>query len=125
MKLFSALASDDPGGTSHVMDSAMFRGGGRPKWRVLGRPPAKILKERKDVDVARAFGKKDKPRRKTNLGSGLTYDEAKDYWLGWAHRSSRICSFFFLLPLPEVNLKGSRRPPDYSSNLCPSKTFAI
>lgn len=71
------------------------RDGGKPipkgvgKWRVLGRPPAKILKRLRTTDVARIFGKKDRVRRKRNFGSGLEWHEAKDHWLKWYRRNRK------------------------------------
>eukprot|EP00971_Amphidinium_carterae_P176087 3490477-Amphidinium_carterae.1 len=59
------------------------------KYRVVGRPPARILKRKKDPDVAEEFSLKDKKNRKANLGSGLTYQEARDHWIKWAYKNRK------------------------------------
>eukprot|EP00403_Amphidinium_massartii_P014641 CAMPEP_0178411590 /NCGR_PEP_ID=MMETSP0689_2-20121128/21570_1 /TAXON_ID=160604 /ORGANISM="Amphidinium massartii, Strain CS-259" /LENGTH=342 /DNA_ID=CAMNT_0020032795 /DNA_START=1 /DNA_END=1029 /DNA_ORIENTATION=+ len=59
------------------------------QYKLLGRPPARILKKKKEVDIAKAFGKRDVKGRKANLGSGLTYQEAKEHWIAWAQRNKQ------------------------------------
>mmetsp|Transcript_43357 Transcript_43357/g.137905 ORF Transcript_43357/g.137905 Transcript_43357/m.137905 type:complete len:829 (-) Transcript_43357:149-2635(-) len=57
------------------------------KWRILGRPPAKILKKQQAVDVGKVFNLSNRKGRRRNLGSGLSWEEAKDQWMGWYHRN--------------------------------------
>eukprot|EP00929_Paragymnodinium_shiwhaense_P067396 TRINITY_DN33931_c0_g3_i1.p1 TRINITY_DN33931_c0_g3~~TRINITY_DN33931_c0_g3_i1.p1 ORF type:complete len:848 (+),score=226.49 TRINITY_DN33931_c0_g3_i1:111-2654(+) len=55
--------------------------------KTIGRAPAKVLKEVRTIDAAKAFGFRNKPpSRKRNLGDGLTYEEARDKWMNWQDR---------------------------------------
>jgi len=59
-------------------------------WRLLGRPPAKILKKQKAPDVAKVFGvSRQMKRRRRNTGSGLDFDEASDKWMNWYNKNKR------------------------------------
>eukprot|EP00933_Yihiella_yeosuensis_P084465 TRINITY_DN9898_c0_g1_i2.p1 TRINITY_DN9898_c0_g1~~TRINITY_DN9898_c0_g1_i2.p1 ORF type:complete len:412 (+),score=114.33 TRINITY_DN9898_c0_g1_i2:327-1562(+) len=62
---------------------------GHGKWKFLGRPPAKILKMKKPPDPAKVFNQKRKERRKTNLGSGLDWEEAKEKWQSWYKKNKK------------------------------------
>lgn len=60
------------------------------RWRILGRPPARILKKQQQPDVAKVFGLARKQRRRRNLGRGLTWAEAKEKWMHWYHKNKRF-----------------------------------
>merc|ERR1712129_182820 len=58
---------------------------GCASWRIVGRPPATILKKKQVKDAAKELKFKDRERRgrKRNIGSGLTWTEAKTHWIRW------------------------------------------
>lgn len=59
---------------------------GRGMWRVLGRPPARILKKLKDKDVGKVFNLKNLKndvRKKRRFGSGLEWEDAQEKWMSW------------------------------------------
>ena len=45
---------------------------------VLGRPPSRILKEKRPMNIVKALGLKHRRGRRRNLGSNLDWDEAKE-----------------------------------------------
>lgn len=56
---------------------------GHAKWTVLGRPPSRILKEKRPMNIVKALGLKHRRGRRRNLGSNLDWDEAKEKWMSW------------------------------------------
>merc|ERR1712050_811577 len=50
---------------------------GRASWRLIGRPPAVILKKLRVKDVAKDFHLRDRRGRKRNMGDGLDWEQAK------------------------------------------------
>mmetsp|Transcript_118384 Transcript_118384/g.339823 ORF Transcript_118384/g.339823 Transcript_118384/m.339823 type:complete len:978 (-) Transcript_118384:24-2957(-) len=56
-------------------------------WRVLGRPPGRVLKKKFEHDAARVLGLVDHKGRKVNKGAGLTYKEAREDWMRWYKRN--------------------------------------
>lgn len=56
-------------------------------YRILGRPPPRVLKQKNNPDASRILGLKTRSGRKRNLGAGLGYDEAKDKWMTWYRRN--------------------------------------
>ncbi|CAJ1399664.1 unnamed protein product [Effrenium voratum] len=72
---------------THKGDKPILPGHG--KWRVLGRPPSKILKAKRTMDAAKALNVKSRYKRKRNLGSGLEWDEAKEKWANWYQKNRK------------------------------------
>jgi len=63
---------------------------GHAKWKFLGRPPAHILKMKKPQDPAKMLRlHRYAERRRTNLGSGLDWDDAKAKWMGWYKKNKK------------------------------------
>lgn len=56
-------------------------------YRILGRPPPRVLKQKNTPDTSRILGLKTRRGRKRNLGAGLGYDEAKQKWMTWYQRN--------------------------------------
>ena len=57
---------------------------GHGKHKIFGKPPARILKAKRTLDVTKALGLKARDRRrKRNTGSGMDWEQAKTKWLGW------------------------------------------
>merc|ERR1712232_1121388 len=56
--------------------------------KILGRAPARILKEVRQGDIAKKFNlpRDRRSMRKRNFGANLTYEEAKDKWMNWYNR---------------------------------------
>lgn len=70
--------------------SYIMKGGRKPlpkrlraQWRNFGRPPAVILKKKRQPDIAVSFGLSQRRGRKRNVGDGLTWSEAKGHWIQW------------------------------------------
>lgn len=60
---------------------------GKGIWRLLGRPPARIFKKKHMADAAKVLGAHNQKRRRTNLGSGLQWEQAKEKWDAWYKRN--------------------------------------
>lgn len=60
---------------------------GRSSWRIVGRPPATILKKKKTKDLDKVFNLAERRGRKRNMGSGLTWGEAKQHWMNWFRKN--------------------------------------
>lgn len=56
---------------------------GATLYRVLGRPPSRVLKSKYLGDASKVLKVSKKPVRKRNAGAGLEYEEAKDKWMNW------------------------------------------
>ncbi|CAE7509202.1 engB [Symbiodinium necroappetens] len=64
---------------------------GHGKHKVFGKPPARILKTKRPLDVTKALKLKSRYRttRKRNTGTGLDWEDAKEQWLTWYSKHKR------------------------------------
>mmetsp|Transcript_40244 Transcript_40244/g.110679 ORF Transcript_40244/g.110679 Transcript_40244/m.110679 type:complete len:924 (-) Transcript_40244:66-2837(-) len=64
---------------------------GRTKTLLLGRPPARILKQVRQKDIAKTFnlGKDRTLSKRRNFGDNLTEEEAKSKWAAWYLKQKR------------------------------------
>lgn len=58
-------------------------------WKVLGRPPSRVWKAKNEPDAAKILKAFDPRNKKRNLGSGITYEKAREKWMNWFKRNKK------------------------------------